>query len=60
MIGNVYTLYKLVIITKGRIYMHMNFVPSQGYTTIGVKPAILTKLQKPTDEYYPGMFLPSH
>ena len=37
----------------------MSFVPSQGYATIGVKPAILTKLQKSTDEYYPGMFLPS-
>jgi hypothetical protein len=34
-------------------------VPSQGYATIGLKPAILTKLQKDTDEFYPGMFLPS-
>lgn len=34
-------------------------MPSQGYATIGLKPAILTKLQKITDEYYPGMFLPS-
>jgi hypothetical protein len=34
-------------------------VPSQGYATVGLKPAILTKLQKITDEYYPGMFLPS-
>jgi tRNA(Met) C34 N-acetyltransferase TmcA len=34
-------------------------VPSQGYGTIGLKPAILTKLQKDTDEFYPGMFLPS-
>jgi len=34
-------------------------VPSQGYATIGLKPAILTKLQKITDEYYPGMFVPS-
>ncbi|HEY9387676.1 MAG TPA: hypothetical protein VIP70_11600 [Nitrososphaeraceae archaeon] len=34
-------------------------MPSHGYSTIGLKPAILTKLQKATDEYYPGMFLPS-
>jgi hypothetical protein len=34
-------------------------VPSQGYATIGLKPAILTKLEKITDEYYPGMFVPS-
>ncbi|HEX9678239.1 hypothetical protein [Nitrososphaera sp.] len=34
-------------------------MPSQGYATIGLKPAILTKLQKITDEYYPGMFVPS-
>jgi hypothetical protein len=34
-------------------------LPSQGYATIGLKPAILTKLQKDTDEFYPGMFLPS-
>jgi hypothetical protein len=34
-------------------------VPSQGYATIGLKPAILTKLQKITEEYYPGMFVPS-
>jgi hypothetical protein len=34
-------------------------VPSQGYATIGLKPAILTRLQKDTDEVYPGMFLPS-
>jgi len=32
-------------------------VPSKGYATIGLKPAILAKLQKNTDEYYPGMFL---
>ncbi|HZB79728.1 MAG TPA: hypothetical protein VE264_00455, partial [Nitrososphaera sp.] len=31
----------------------------QGYATIGLKPAILAKLQKDTDEFYPGMFLPS-
>lgn len=34
-------------------------VPSQGYATIGLKPAILAKLQKITDESFPGMFLPS-
>jgi tRNA(Met) C34 N-acetyltransferase TmcA len=34
-------------------------VPSKGYATIGLKPAILTRLQKDTDEFYPGMFLPS-
>jgi hypothetical protein len=34
-------------------------VPGPGYATIGLKPAILTRLQKDTDEFYPGMFLPS-
>ena len=34
-------------------------MPSKGYGTIGLKPAIISKLQKDTDEYYPGMFLPS-
>lgn len=34
-------------------------MPSQGYGTIGLKPAIISKLQTDTDEYYPGMFLPS-
>lgn len=34
-------------------------MPSQGYATIGLKPAILAKLQKDTEECYPGMFLPS-
>lgn len=34
-------------------------MPSQGYATIGLKPAVLSKLQKDTDEFYPGMFLPS-
>jgi hypothetical protein len=34
-------------------------LPSQGYATIGLKPAILSKLQKDTEEFYPGMFLPS-
>lgn len=36
-----------------------NVMPSQGYGTIGLKPAIISKLQQDTDEYYPGMFLPS-
>jgi hypothetical protein len=36
-----------------------NSMPTEGYATIGLKPAILAKLQKATDEYYPGMFLPS-
>jgi tRNA(Met) C34 N-acetyltransferase TmcA len=34
-------------------------VPSKGYATIGLKPVVLSKLQKDTDEFYPGMFLPS-
>ncbi len=34
-------------------------MPMNGYATIGLKPSILSKLQKSTDEYYPGMFLPS-
>ena len=34
-------------------------MPSKGYATIGLKPAVLSKLQKDTDEFYPGMFLPS-
>ena len=34
-------------------------MPSQGYATIGLKPAILARLQKDTDEFFPGMFLPS-
>ena len=34
-------------------------MPSQGYATIGLKPAVLSRLQKDTDEFYPGMFLPS-
>lgn len=35
------------------------YVPSQGYSTIGLKPDILTRLQNITNVYYPGMFLPS-
>jgi hypothetical protein len=34
-------------------------MPSDGYSTIGLKPAILLKLQEATDKYYPGMFIPS-
>ncbi len=34
-------------------------MPTKGYATIGLKPSVLSKLQKSTDEYYPGMFLPS-
>lgn len=34
-------------------------MPSNGYSTIGLKPDMLTKLQKATDDYYPGMFIPS-
>ncbi|HSF49780.1 MAG TPA: hypothetical protein VLA74_03390 [Nitrososphaeraceae archaeon] len=34
-------------------------LPTKGYATVGIKPAILLKLEKDTDEYYPGMFLPS-
>lgn len=34
-------------------------MPTNGYATIGLKPSILNKLQVATDEYYPGMFLPS-
>ncbi len=34
-------------------------MPGKGYATIGLKPAVLSKLQKDTEEFYPGMFLPS-
>ena len=34
-------------------------MPGQGYSTIGLKPVILEKLHNITDEYFPGMFLPS-
>jgi len=37
----------------------MNLMPGQGYSTIGLKPSILKKLHNTTDEYFPGMFLPS-
>ena len=34
-------------------------MPAKGYSTIGLKPAILKKLHEITDKSYPGMFLPS-
>jgi len=34
-------------------------LPGKGYSTVGLKPAIITKLQEVTDNNYPGMFLPS-
>lgn len=34
-------------------------MPGIGYGSIGLKPHILSGLQKITDDYYPGMFLPS-
>ena len=34
-------------------------MPSKGYATIGLKPAILVKLEEETEKVYPGMFLPS-
>jgi len=34
-------------------------VPGKGYSTIGLKPSIIKKLQDVTDKNYPGMFLPS-
>jgi hypothetical protein len=34
-------------------------MPGQGFSTIGLKPVILEKLHNITDEYFPGMFLPS-
>jgi len=34
-------------------------MPGAGYSTIGLKPAIVKKLHAITDEYFPGMFLPS-
>jgi hypothetical protein len=39
--------------------MKNGLMPSKGYATIGLKPSVISKLQKSTDEYYPGMFLPS-
>ena len=34
-------------------------MPGKGYSTIGVKPAVMQKLQQVTDRNYLGMFLPS-
>jgi hypothetical protein len=34
-------------------------MPIKGYSTIGLKPSVINKLQSYTNEYYPGMFLPS-
>jgi len=34
-------------------------MPGQGYSTIGLKPSIISELHHITDQYYPGMFLPS-
>lgn len=34
-------------------------LPSQGYATIGLKPAFWPNCKKDTDEFYPGMFLPN-
>lgn len=34
-------------------------MPIKGYSTIGLKPPVINKLQGYTNEYYPGMFLPS-
>jgi len=34
-------------------------VPGKGYSTVGMKPVITSRLQEATDKSYPGMFLPS-
>ena len=34
-------------------------MPGKGYSTIGVKPSVMERLQQITDKNYPGMFLPS-
>ncbi len=34
-------------------------MPGKGYSTIGVKPLVMEKLQQVTDRNYLGMFLPS-
>jgi len=34
-------------------------MPGKGYSTIGVKPSVMEKLQHVTDRNYLGMFLPS-
>ena len=34
-------------------------MPSKGYSTIGLKPNVLSLLENLTDTFYPGMFFPS-
>ena len=34
-------------------------MPGKGYSTVGIKPTITSRLQEATDKNYPGMFLPS-
>jgi len=34
-------------------------MPGKGYSTVGMKPVVISKLQEATDDNYPGMFLPS-
>lgn len=34
-------------------------MPGKGYSTIGLKPSILSLLESLTNSFYPGMFLPS-
>lgn len=34
-------------------------MPGNGYTTIGLKPDLIERLQNTTNTHYPGMFLPS-
>lgn len=34
-------------------------MPGKGYSTVGLKPSIIKKLQDVTEKNYPGMFLPS-
>lgn len=34
-------------------------MPGKGYSTIGLKPSVLSLLESLTNTFYPGMFLPS-
>lgn len=34
-------------------------MPGKGYSTIGLKPTIYSRMQNLTETFYPGMFLPS-
>ena len=34
-------------------------MPGKGYSTIGLKPDVLSQLENLTETFYPGMFLPS-